>query len=429
MSIGRYKVSRRALLHTVAWATILPVAGPAGRALSQQGGQISLMLLGPSPELLGYLNDTALPAFTEETGIAVELQQSDWGSGFQRVQTAAASGTLPDLIMLGGIWTAPLAAHGALRPIDDYLASWDDADALYPAMIADGSYDGVNYALPLYTDTRSQLYRADILEAVGVSVDDLPNTWDEYRAFAETVAASGGPAAQTPIYWNTDRSIGLQQSFAQLMLQAGGTYYDAEGRAVFASEAGVRALEYMVSFFRDGLSDINQVFTGAGPNPLVAGEVASAFGAGFGSITNARQNAPDIVPLIVSGPPLAADAGGEPITSAWINKIAMSANSANPDAAWALMQYLVSREVAENLSQLFGGLPARSDLVDAAYLDGISPGFTAASAHIVPQPAHPNMLIIANEINTAVERALRQQAGPEEVLSDLDATINQINGF
>lgn len=422
-------VSRRTVLRTAAIAAAsVPFAGLTRAAFGQGEAKLSVMMLGPSAETLAYLEQTALPAFTQATGIAVELQQSDWGNGFQRVQTAAASGTLPDVLMLGGVWTAPLAANGALLPIDDYLPSWTDRDNFYPAMIDDGAYGGVNYALPLYTDTRSQLYRADYLEAAGISQDALPRTWDEYRAFAETIAAGGGPAAKTPVYWNVDRSIGLQQVFAQLMLQAGGTYYGPDGKAVFSSEAGQSALEYIVSFFRDGLSDINQVFAGAGANPLVAGDVASSFGSGFGSITNAMQNAPDVVPLIVSGPPLAKTAGSRPVTSAWINKIAIAAKTPNPDGAWALIQHLVSRGVAEELSLLYGGLPARKDLADAAYLKGISPGFTAASEFIVPQPPHPNMLIIAREINTAVERAVRLQAEPSVVLSDLDMTINQING-
>jgi multiple sugar transport system substrate-binding protein len=113
---------------------------------------------------------------------------------------------------------------------------------------------------------------------------------------------------------------------------------------------------------------------------------------------------------------------------AWINKLAISANTKNPDSAWALVQHLVSQDMAEQLAYLYGGLPARTDLADAEFLEGVSPGFTEASAYIVPQPAHHNMLIIAREINTAVERAVRLQAEPSVALADLDATINQING-
>lgn len=89
---------------------------------------------------------------------------------------------------------------------------------------------------------------------------------------------------------------------------------------------------------------------------------------------------------------------------------------------------MLSRANVEQLDALFGGLPARSDLTDAEYLTDTPPGFIEAAEHIVPQPAHPNMLQIAPEINTAMQDAIRNPDDVERVLADLDATIDEING-
>ncbi|WDR05198.1 extracellular solute-binding protein [Devosia rhodophyticola] len=420
--------NRRAILKMgAAAAAVAPFASLSGRTMAASGEPLTIMLLGPNSATVDDFKNNLLPAFTKESGIEVNLQTSDWGSGFQKVTTAAASGTLADIVMLGGIWTAPLADKGALLPLTDYLANWADRDSFYPAMIADGAYDGVDYALPIYADTRTALYRRDILEAVGVSESDLPKDWDSFKALAKTIAASDTSAKRTPVFWGTNKSIGLQQSFAQLILQNGGTYYGADGSAQFASDANVEALDYLVSFFRDGLSDVNQVFSGSGPLPVVSGNSAMTLN-GFAEIGNARANAPDMVDQIIAGPPLAAKKGGAPVSSAWINKLGISAGSKNPDEAWMLLQHLLTKNNAEVISKDYGGLPGRKDLANADYLSGVSAGFTAASDYIVPQPANPNMLIIAKEINTAVEKAVRQMGEPAAVLAELDAKIDQING-
>jgi multiple sugar transport system substrate-binding protein len=419
--------SRRSVLKAGALAGLaLPLAAYSRGAFAADK-KLSVMFLGPSSATVDAVKNTILPAFSDKTGYAVEFQQSDWGSGFQKVTTAAASGTLADVIMLGGIWTAPLASKNALLALDDFFADYADKANFYPSMVQDCAYQGKTYGLPLYSDTRTSLYRKDLLAAVGVGEDALPGTWDDYRALGEKVKAGGGSAAGSPIYWNHDKSIGLQQSFAQLILQAGGTYWKEDGSAQFSSDPCVAALDYLVSCFKDQLSDVNQVYSGAGPNPVVAGASVTHFG-GVSTVTNARANAPDIVAQLIAGPPLASAKGGKPTTTAWVNKLAISARTKDRDGAWQLLQHLVNHDSSEKLAELYGGLPARSDLANAAYLKDIPAGLPAAAPYVVTQPAHPNMLIIGPTINTAVEKAVRMQADVKTVLAELDDKLNEING-
>lgn len=120
-----------------AMAGCSPGSASGGSAGNSSAKQLSMLLLGASDATVTYVNKTAIPSFSDSSGIKVEVQQSDWGSGFQKVVTAAASGTLPDLVMLGGIWTAPLASKNTLLSIDDLLADYADKDAFYPAALAD----------------------------------------------------------------------------------------------------------------------------------------------------------------------------------------------------------------------------------------------------------------------------------------------------
>lgn len=426
---GETRFDRRTLLKVAAAASPAVLAGCGTGGADPGGGgdkKLSLLMMGGDESLAKYIDGTLIPEFKDSTGYDVEVQRSDWGSAFQKVVTAAASGTLADILMVGGIWTAPLAAKNALLGLDDRLGEWADADQFYPSMLEDGSYEGKTYALPMYAATRTAMYRVDLLEQAGVSTDPLPATWEEYRAAAERVQAAGIEGLTHAVDWGQDNSIGLQQTYAQLFLQAGGSYYDEAGKAQFASPEGIQALTYLTSFYRNGLADVNTVDQGAGASPLVSGKSAMTF-SGYPLQRNAQQNKPEVEQQLVAGPPLTGPSGS-PVTCSWINKLGISAKAKDPDGAWSLVQHMLSKPVAEQLGKLYSALPARKDLTDAEYVQGISPGLLDAAEYIVPQPPHPNMLTIAPEINTFLQDAIRNPDEVERVLRDLDAKINEING-
>lgn len=433
---ARSGFSRRSLLRSTgvlagaaATAGWLSACSPGSASTGSKSGhgakRLSLLLLGPTPETMNYITKTVLPAFADSTGISVNTQQSDWGSGFQKVVTAAASGTLPDVLMVGGIWVAPLASKHALLGIDDLLTSYSDKGAFIPSALKDCAYKGTTYALPVYADTRTALYRKSILLKAGADPNNLPRTWDDYAALGKRIKQSTNLAS--PVDWGADKSVGLQQSYAQLILQAGGTYYDQSGHADFASPQGVSALQYLMSFYRDHLSSADVVNTGTGPSPFVAGNTAMTF-SGISAIANAKQNKPAVVDDIIAGLPLASAKGRKPITSAWINKFGIAASTKNRDGAWKLLQHLCSKDVATKLGELYGGLPTRTDIRGTKFLNSMPKDLVAAAQYVVPQPPSPNMLAIAPEINTYMEQAIRLQGTAESILKAMDKKIDQING-
>ncbi|HEX6446400.1 MAG TPA: extracellular solute-binding protein [Streptosporangiales bacterium] len=391
-------------------------------------GSLQFLLLGPTPALLTLFKDKLIPAFRKQEGIEVQLQTSDWGSGFQKVLTAAASHALPDVLTVGGIWTAPLVSKGALGRLDEHLKSWSARTSYYPGYLKDCQYKGHTYALPVYADVRTVAYRADLFERAGLDPDKPPTTWDEYRAYAEKlVRKKGGRIVTEGADWFIDTSIGLQQSFAQLMLQAGGTYYKPDGKANFASAEGLRALEYLVSFFADGLSSVDVVNKPTSPAPLVAGSAAMAF-TNMSVLANAKANDAEVLPKIKAGPPLATRAGAKPVTSAWVNKFAMSATTKNPEGAWKWLAFVSEKANLGTLDAEYGFIPPRKDLAHAAFLHDVDTDFITASEHVVPQPPNPQMLEIAQVINTQLQRAVRRQAKPADVLETIDTKVDALTG-
>jgi multiple sugar transport system substrate-binding protein len=221
--------------------------------------------------------------------------------------------------------------------------------------------------------------------------------------------------------------VGLFQIYAQMLYQADGSFFDDNGKSQLSGAPGLRALEYLVSFFQEGLANANVVYQGTGPYPLVAGTAALNYNSIFVA-QNAVQNAPDVVKDLHAGLPLTADAGGEPKTIAWINKFAIGSNTKDPDGAWELLSFIASKESSEKFAELWGGLPARTDESDAPFLASVSPGFVEATKYAGALPTTPNLLQIQKEINIAVDAAIRLSGTPQEILANLDKKIDEING-
>lgn len=289
-------------------------------------------------------------------------------------------------------------------------------------MVEDCTYEGKTYAVPFAHDTRVGLYRQDLLDAAGVTA--IPTTWAEFRAAAEKVKAKGG--VQSPIDWALDQSIGLQQSFAQLFLQAGGEYFDGTGKATFNSPAGVKALEFMVGTFTDGLADFNVVWPGNGPRPLASGLSAMTFN-GSQVTSNAKANAPDVAAKITVGPALKPEAGDTATSVAWVNKFAIAKSTKDADGAWKLLQHLTAKEQLGKIDELYGNLPPRKDLANEAWLSESDKELMAAAQESTSQPRNPKMMQLGGAVKELLEPAIRGQVGVEETLSAIDAKIDSLD--
>ncbi len=423
LGIGAALAGGSALASCTSPAAAPQTRGSAAASGAAAGAPLSLLLIGSSQALNDHMNKTVLPAFKQATGSTVELQTSDWGSAFQKVTTGAASNSLADVLVIGGIWTAPLASKNVLLDISDRVKAWSDSSQFFPGLLADGVYQGKNFAVPYGADVRTGIYRKDFLDPAGVGA--LPTTWAEYAEAAKRIKAAG--KAKTPINWGQDKSIGLQQAFAILFLQAGGSYWTADGKPQFSSDAGRKALSFMVQTYKDGLADVNQVYSGSGPQAIVTGESAMTF-SGNAVFANAEENgAKDVIPNLAVGPGLKADAAGKPTSVAWVNKLAIARTTKAPDAAWKLVQFVTGKEQGSEFSRLNGNLPVRRDFANDAWLTPQAKAILATADGAVSQPPHPVMMQLGTAVKALLEPAIRGTVGVDETLKAIDEKVATLN--
>jgi multiple sugar transport system substrate-binding protein len=104
--------------------------------------------------------------------IRVVVQAQPWTSAHQKLLTAYAGASLPDLSQVGNTWIGEMTAIGALSPVPPEAADLqtDQFDAVLGTM----QIAGKAMATPWYVDTRLLFYRSDLLARAGY--DAVPQT-------------------------------------------------------------------------------------------------------------------------------------------------------------------------------------------------------------------------------------------------------------
>ena len=203
---------------------------------------LTFWTIGREGEAVGQL----LPEFERENpNIHVVLQQLPLSAAHQKLLTAFAGDSTPDMTQLGNTWLPEFVALGALEPLqtrvgNDRIIQPKD---YFPSIWATNVYDGALYGVPWYIDTRLLFYRSDLLKAAGF--DTPPRDWNAWRRM---LAALSHPArGQYGILLPTNEydqltSLALQQP--DPLLRDGGRYGN------FESAGFKHALSFYVDTFR-----------------------------------------------------------------------------------------------------------------------------------------------------------------------------------
>jgi multiple sugar transport system substrate-binding protein len=151
---------------------------------------VTFWAMGYEAEVVAQL----IPEFERRNpGIRVDLQQLPWLSAHEKLLTAFAGESLPDVSPIGNTWIPEFVALGALDPLDEEIAATPGFDVpdYFPGVWDSGVVDGKVHAVPWYVETRLPFYRTDLLAKAGVTKQ--PQSWDEWLAAMTAVKREVGP--------------------------------------------------------------------------------------------------------------------------------------------------------------------------------------------------------------------------------------------
>ncbi len=335
--------------------------------------------------------------------LVVELQP--WDNRDEKIATAIASGTGPDLVLLTADQTLNYYSTGGLKPVDAVVA--DDIDAFYPSAIDAVTFDDELYGVPLYQTSTTAVYNTALFEAAGIN--ELPTTWDDVLDAAPALAKNGVAVMD----YSGSPNMTLNLSFYPLLWQAGGSVFTEDGTDIaFDSPEGVAALQFLLDLQAmgglpaDAAVKANDVETG----PLGLGTAAFGYALTLAE-TETMMTAVGAENVAVELPLT----GEEQVTFGTPGVLALTTINEDEDAANTVAAYLSSPDVAGALQTASGTYPARTD-ISVANDDELTTQFLEALEFAKPGEIEPNARQVMAALVPHLQAALQGQKTAEEAL-------------
>ena len=299
----------------------------------------------------------------------VTLQYEAGGTeteGYQQaLLTQLAGGTAPDVFWIPGAEIANFASRGVLLNLRDLAdgGGHNDGD-FYPGPMAElttdpasGAVDAANnlwglprdvsaFALYLNVDLISEAGAEDPRELAAAGAWD----WEAFQRVSEQLATLGGditPYGQSS-WWGP---VGYWMNAA-----GGGFYTDDRSSCNLGSDASIAGLQFVTDFYADGLG----LTFGEDPEPVFKAGNLGMFQTGRWATPGIREVTFnwDVVKL--------PDGPAGPSNWLFWGAYVVNADTANPEAAWELVQSLTTADVQGQVAELGANIPSR---VSQAALD------------------------------------------------------------
>jgi len=161
---------------------------PADAASTPQAKDITVWLMnGSAPDPVVKAVNADFAAKYPNTKVNIEIQQ--WDGIQEKMTTALAGNTPPDVLEIGNTLVSKFAESGGLRDLTDRKADLG-GDSWLQGLSDAGTLDGKLYGVPYYAGNRAVLYRKDLFAKAGIS--SPPTDRATFVAAAEKLQAKFG---------------------------------------------------------------------------------------------------------------------------------------------------------------------------------------------------------------------------------------------
>ena len=131
--------------------------------------------------------------YTEKTGVPLEAIYASWGDYWQKMNTLAAAGDLPDIMRQDYAVIQQYASKGLLEPLDDYIASGAiDMSKVDPMLIEGGRVNGKLYGINVGSNALCLMYDKEMIADAGLQPPSPTTTWADFEKFCSDYKAKTG---------------------------------------------------------------------------------------------------------------------------------------------------------------------------------------------------------------------------------------------
>jgi multiple sugar transport system substrate-binding protein len=322
----------------------------------------------------------------------------------------AATGDLPDILMIPPEQVAPLAYSGILEDIRPWMANDAalDTRAWIPNVVEAVHFADIMFGVPAFAVNYTYAYNKDILAERGIAPPSIDEwvTWDRIREIGRRATydadGDGKPEIWGFYHGNTYTEM------LPLLYQSGGRVFDENMLLDIDSPQMYEGINWLLSLIRDGIH--------GGTRPLFyAGNVATQ-----------RLGSWEMNNVLTVELPIGVASGIQNKTRGevmYITSFAMVSTSRNKDAVWDFLKFWTSRE-NQNLVAQGGLVPMRRDVSFPDSLRDVFTGLVNSLTTAQSYPYHVHSDYIQRVFNSAMAPVWQLQTTPESVIPDVQRALN-----
>ncbi|NLP83294.1 carbohydrate ABC transporter substrate-binding protein [Microbacterium sp. CFH 90308] len=307
--------------------------------------------------------DDLIAAFNEEyPNITVNPSFTDFPSFWEKRQTEAAGGGLPDVFQFSDSYLRQYGESGNLLDLAE-VEEHIDFTTFDESLLGTGALEGTQYSLPTGYSLWANFVNDDLLAQAGVEAPEGGTSFEEFDEWmAEVTEATGGA-----VYGGTDYTQRIQ-NFELVLRAGGGNLYTDEGELGF-TEDELREFWESGDAIREGVTVPQQRLEELSPKSgfaaaATASEMSwSNFLGGYLADSGASS-------ISIIAPPTAEDGAKDLYRQAGL-QMAIAENTEHPEAAAIFLDFVVNSPEAGEIFGTTLGFPASSSKLEGTNLEGI----------------------------------------------------------
>lgn len=275
----------------------------------------------------------------EHPKVKIKIETFSWNDFYTKWTTGLASGNVPDLSTGLQAQITEMINADAILPINDVIDNIG-RDKFSNATLLQGTVDGNEYSLPLYSHAQVLWVRSDLLKENNIKV---PETWEEFYQAAKVLTKNGIYGFSVP--------LGTTDFMATRMLNlyiksAGGSILTDDKKVDLTSDLAQEAISYFVKLYKETSPKDSINFNVLQQATLFyQGKTAFDFNSGF-HIGGVKANSPELVDHINAYPvpKYSKDSKEMPLEASTISLVVWK-NSKHPEIAKAFAESLYNKDI------------------------------------------------------------------------------------
>ncbi len=366
-----------------------------------------------------------LADFTAATGIKAEIQVTPWDQYWTMLEAGATGGTLPDVFWMHSNEIAKYSEFEMLLDLTDRIAKSETLEMdKFPQEIIDiYNWQGAKqYAVPKDIDTIALWYNKTMFDAAGVAYPDNTWTWDDFAAAAEKLTKADGSQ-----YGFAMKPSNNQDGWYNMVYDMGGMIIsDDKKTSGYDMPGTIKAIDFVSGLVKAGFTPSYETMTENEPTALFeAGKVAMIT---QGSWMLAELCNNDYVKANCDIAVLPKDAATGRNASIY-NGLGWAAagNTAHPEEAWKLIEYMGSKAAQQKQSDLGIVISAYEGTVSnwtAAYPDFNLQAYLDMMGDLVIRPYSKSTVVWENMSSEKLVEAWTGAKTADEVCKDIASEMN-----